>query len=349
MPVTGLAIVLLVIIILIGIILFRPIVYSFEVVARKPYKVEIYIEWWGKMFLVHFKYEQGTPFFQEVYILRKAKLGAVRDYEDWLARRVEEETADADDEVEESYETLNDRLPNAGVATDLEPPRPLTEEELAKSEEIAKSADTVAEEAIGSVRFDKDGTICEEDAKRIAEGKAKEEAEDAAKAEQTSTDETAGDTTKEDNQKAEKTTDPHKRWWLKHVTNGALYEKLLLLMKRSYNHSKPRELRIEGEFGNGDPYNMGLIAAGLYSIWPSKMSEVELNYTERVFVGSFLMKGRIYPGVMAWYGALFALSKPMRDLTVDVIKAGLRYRKQKKAAEKAAATNASHKVAEKSA
>ena len=52
---------------------------------------------------------------------------------------------------------------------------------------------------------------------------------------------------------------------------------------------------------------------------------------------------------MAWYGALFALSKPMRDLTVDVIKAGLRYRKQKKAAEKAAATNASHKVAEKSA
>lgn len=339
LPVTGLAIVLLVIIILIGIILFRPIVYSFEVVARKPYKAEIYIEWWGKMFLVHFKYEHGTPFFQEVYIMRKAKLGAVRDYEDWLARRVEEATADAHDDMDELYETLNDRLPNADVATDLEPPRPLTEEELAHSSEVTGQT----EETIDSVRFDRDGTLCEEDAKRVAEGKAKE-AEEVKKAKAEEDSQTTGE---EDGKGADKAKvdDPHKRWWLKHVTNGALYEKLLLLMKRSYNHSKPRELRIEGQFGNGDPYNMGLIAACLYSIWPSKMSEVELNYTERVFVGSFLMKGHIYPGVMAWYGTLFALSKPMRDLTIDVIKAILRQRKQKKAAAKVAEAKATETAA----
>ncbi len=332
LPVTVLAIVLLVIIILIGIILFRPIVYSFEVVARKPYKAEIYVEWWGKMFLVHFKYEQGTPFFQEVYILRKAKLGAVRDYEDWLARRVEEATADETDE--ESYETLNDRLPNAGVdTTPLEPPRPLTEEELAKASESTEQR----EDTIDTLRFDADGKLCEEDAKRVAELKAKEEAEEAEKA----TANGAKDQESTDSDEATKAqADPHKRWWLKHVTNGALYEKLLLLVKRSYNHSKPRELRIEGLFGNGDPYSMGIIAAALYSIWPSKMSEVQLDYTERSFVGSFLMKGRIYPGVMAWYGFLFAISKPVRDLGIDVVKAGLRHRKAKKAAEKAASLGA---------
>lgn len=327
MPVTGLAIVLLVIIILIGIVLFRPIVYSFEVVVRKPYKAEIYIEWWGKMFLVHFKYEQGTPFFQEVYILRKARLGAVRDYEDWLARRVEEETTDTDE------------------AADLAQPNLEAEHDVPTADKSAdgNTAADLADEPLGKLHFKADGTLYEEDAARLEQWKAAQAAKQAKEAEEasgaseadggkatTDTDETVGDK----DAKKEKVSDPYKWWWLKHVTNSALYEKLLLLMKRSYNHSKPREARIEGIYGNGDPYKMGITAAALYSIWPEQMANVALNYTERAFEGSVFMKGRILPGVMAWYGTLFVFSKPMRDLIVDVIKFALRQRKKKKAFQK---------------
>ena len=328
MPVTGLAIVLLVIIILIGIVLFRPIVYSFEVVARKPYKAEIYIEWWGKMFLVHFKYEQGTPFFQEVYILRKARLGAVRDYEDWLARRVEEETTDTDEAQMADAQQSNTKTEQAASVTDKRTDQDTTAE---------------AVEPLGKLHFKADGTLYEEDAARLEKWKAAEAARKAKEAEEAagesaasketaaaSTDETADKDTKK-----EKVSDPHKWWWVKHVTNSALYEKLLLLMKRSYNHSKPREAKLEGIYGNGDPYKMGITAAALYSIWPEQMANVQLNYTERAFEGSIFMKGHILPGVMAWYGTLFVFSKPMRDLIVDVIKFALRQRKKKKELQKA--------------
>lgn len=322
LPVTGLAIVLLVIIILIGIVLFRPIRYSFEVVARKPYKAEIYIEWWGKMFLVHFKYEQGTPFFQEVYILRKAKLGKVRNYEDWLARRVEEETTDADEAETADFKQSEEEVKQT---------------ESAKQTAADNRPADVADEPLGKLRFNADGTMYEEDAKRVEAWKAAQAAKkekEAAEAAGTS-DATTDDGKEADkDSKKDKTSDPHKWWWVKHVTNGALYEKLLLLMKRSYNHSKPREANIEGIYGNGDPYKMGITAAALYSIWPEQMANVQLKYTERAFEGSVFLKGRILPGVMAWYGTLFVFSKPMRDLIVDVIKFVLRERKKKKALQK---------------
>ena len=62
MPVTWLAIVLLVIFVLIIVAIFNPITYAVELVGRKPYKARLFIQWWGKMFRIHFAYEQGKPF-----------------------------------------------------------------------------------------------------------------------------------------------------------------------------------------------------------------------------------------------------------------------------------------------
>jgi len=90
---------------------------------------------------------------------------------------------------------------------------------------------------------------------------------------------------------------------------------------------------------------MGLTAAALYSIWPEKMSRVELSYMEPAFRGSLDVRGRISPGVLAFYGTLFAVSKPVRDLLIDVVKFALRYRKAQKAKKEAEAKEADKKQA----
>jgi len=351
LPVTGLAIVLLVIFVLIIVAIFNPITYEVELSVRKPYKVRLFIQWWGKMFRIHFAYEQEKPFFKEVYILRKAKLGNVRDYEDWLSRRVAEETAEADES--KVYEE---------------------ELEKARNKEEEESKDTVPKTVIKSVRFDADGkpvemveevvetsgdrivmtdpttgniegTVSPSELRAENEAAAAKAARQAEKGTESDSQSDSTEDAKSTDDKEAKENDPNKRWWLKHVTNGALYEKLLLFTKRCYNHSKPRQFEIEGQFGTGNPYQMGLTAAALYSIWPEKMSRVELSYMEPAFRGSLDVRGRISPGVLAFYGTLFAVSKPVRDLLIDVVKFALRYRKAQKAKKEAEAKEADKKQA----
>lgn len=159
---TSLAIVLLVIVALIGIILFTPITYSFDIVTRRPYRCEIRIQWLKKVLLIHFAYHQGKPLFKEVYILGKAKMGPARDYEDWLNQRVQEETNSSDEEEEsvasqtsvkdgdaskyatepEAKEPSSVRFNNRGevVETISEQPAEANKQEP-KQEESKKSAD----------------------------------------------------------------------------------------------------------------------------------------------------------------------------------------------------------------
>lgn len=325
LPVTGLAIVLLVIFILIVVAIFNPISYAVEVVTRKPYKFRFYIQWWGKMFRIHFVYEQGKPFFKEVYILRKAKLGAVRDYEDWLSRRVAEETEDPDESkvYEEELEPYRTPVEEAPTETVKVVKQVRFDAEGNPIERIEETIEKPIESTFGSTSKESKADTTEE-----TKQTGKQEAE-----------ETKATTDTEAKAKTDKAADPHKRWWLKHVTNGALYEKLLLVTKRCYHHSKPRYCHIEGRFGTGDPYKMGLTAAALYSIWPEKMTHVELSYVEPICQGSFEIRGHISPGVLAWYGTLFAVSKPVRALLIDIVKAGWRYRKAKKAKQQAAGSS----------
>lgn len=354
MPVTWLAIVLLVIFVLIIVAIFNPIIYAVEVVGRKPYKARFFVQWWGKMFRIHFAYEQGKPFFKEVYILRKAKLGDVRDYEDWLSRRVAEETAEPDEAKVYEEELEKTRMQPDEESEDTTPKRVIKSvrfdadgKPVETVEEVVEKSDdriVMTDPTTGNI----EGTVSPSELRaqnEAAAAKATRQAEKAAetdsegKGDSAEATKTADEAGAKDNAKEK---DPNKWWWVKHVTNGALYEKLLLFMKRCYNHSKPRQFEIEGQFGTGNPYQMGLTAAALYSIWPEKMTRVELSYVEPAFEGSLDMRGRISPGVLAFYGTLFAVSKPVRDLLIDAVKFALRYRKAQKA-KKAAEGNDSDK------
>ena len=64
-------------------------------------------------------------------------------------------------------------------------------------------------------------------------------------------------------------------------------------------------MAIEGRFGIGDPYRMGIIASMLYSIWPEQAENIELDYVNWAGEGSGHIKGRIILAVMAWHGTRF--------------------------------------------
>ena len=92
---SGIAIAALVILILlvaiILIILLTPITYAIEVNGRSPYKGEVKVNWLWRVLSVHLAYLEGKPLFKQVYLLGKQRIGPIRDYEDWLNHRVEQE------------------------------------------------------------------------------------------------------------------------------------------------------------------------------------------------------------------------------------------------------------------
>ena len=90
---------------LILIILLTPITYSIEVDGRSPYRGEVRVKWLWRVFSLHLAYLQDKPFFKELYILGMLKIGPVKDYEEWLENRVDEEyqkVVDEDDDMSQS-------------------------------------------------------------------------------------------------------------------------------------------------------------------------------------------------------------------------------------------------------
>ena len=123
-------------------------------------------------------------------------------------------------------------------------------------------------------------------------------------------------------------------WFMKHLRNTELWRQIFLVSKRCYNHSKPRDMAIEGRFGIGDPYRMGLIASMLYSIWPEQAESIEIDYVNWVAEGSGYIKGRMILAVLAWYGTRFLVSKPMRSLLGESARVFWVKRKEAKQLEK---------------
>ena len=121
---------------------------------------------------------------------------------------------------------------------------------------------------------------------------------------------------------------------MKHVRNTELWRQLFLVSKRCYDHSKPRDVAIEGRFGIGDPYRMGIIASMLYSIWPEQAENIELDYVNWAGEGSGHIKGRIILAVLAWHGTRLLVSKPMRSLLGESARVFWVKRKEAKQLEK---------------
>lgn len=91
--------VLLVIVTLIIGILFAPFRYELQFSTREPYMLDFQFWWWlRKACYLHIRYEQNQLTMKEYIILGKVKVGDQRNYEEWLAHRVEEELQQVEDE-----------------------------------------------------------------------------------------------------------------------------------------------------------------------------------------------------------------------------------------------------------
>ena len=353
---------------LILIILLTPITYSIEINGRSPYRGEVRVKWLWRVFSLHLAYLQDKPFFKELYILGMLKIGPVKDYEEWLENRVDEEyqkVVDEDDEMSQteafakamqgggqgpsasssgtSFEDLKSSQRSDITFDDEESPgagrSENPNERIERPEQVSKDMDAQAradrydsiqqdptshiksdDETVSRVTFNSDGSIKEKVFTKVKDLKT---------------------TVKHRFEKPDPN-DPVASfkskiptfWFMKHVQNTELWHQLFLVSKRCYDHSKPRDVAIEGRFGVGDPYSMGIIASMLYSIWPEQAENIELDYVNWAGEGSGHIKGRIILAVMAWHGTRFLLSKPMRSLLGESARVFWIKRKEAKQLEK---------------
>ena len=352
---------------LILIILLTPITYSIEVDGRTPYRAEVRVKWLWRVFSLHLAYLQGKPFFKELYVLGMLKIGPVKDYEEWLENRVDEEYQKVmdDDDMSQaeafakamqgggqgpsassngtSFEDLkssqgstttfgDEESPGAGSSQNpnerVERPAPGSNDMDAQAR--ADRYDSIQQdptahiqdddEVVSRVTFNSDGSIKEKVFTKVNDIKT---------------------TVKKRFEKPDPN-DPVASfkseiptfWFMKHVRNTELWRQLFLVSKRCYNHSKPRDVAIEGRFGIGDPYRMGIIASMLYSIWPEQAENIELDYVNWAGEGSGHIKGRIILAVLAWHGTRFLVSKPMRSLLGESARVFWIKRKEAKQLEK---------------
>ena len=353
---------------LILIILLTPITYSIEVDGRSPYRAEVRVKWLWRVFSLHLAYLQDKPFFKELYVLGMLKIGPVKDYEEWLENRVDEEyqkVMDDDGETSQaeafakamqgggqgpsassngtSFEDLksaqgssttfgDEESPGAGRSQNskerVERPEPGSNDMDAQAR--ADRYDSIQQdptahiqdddEVVSRVTFNSDGSIKEKVFTKVNDIKT---------------------TVKKRFEKPDPN-DPVASfkseiptfWFMKHVQNTELWRQLFLVSKRCYDHSKPRDVAIEGRFGIGDPYRMGIIASMLYSIWPEQAENIELDYVNWAGEGSGHIKGRIILAVLAWHGTRFLVSKPMRSLLGESARVFWIKRKEAKQLEK---------------
>ena len=353
---------------LILIILLTPITYSIEVDGRSPYRAEVRVKWLWRVFSLHLAYLQDKPFFKELYVLGMLKIGPVKDYEEWLENRVDEEyhkvmDDDADMSQAEafakamqgggqgpsassngtSFEDLksaqgssttfgDEESPGAGSSQNskerVERPEPGSNDMDAQAR--ADRYDSIQQdptahiqdddEVVSRVTFNSDGSIKEKVFTKVNDIKT---------------------TVKKRFEKPDPN-DPVASfkskiptfWFMKHVQNTELWRQLFLVSKRCYDHSKPRDVAIEGRFGIGDPYRMGIIASMLYSIWPEQAENIELDYVNWAGEGSGHIKGRMILAVLAWHGTRFLVSKPMRSLLGESARVFWIKRKEAKQLEK---------------
>ena len=353
---------------LILIILLTPITYSIEINGRSPYRGEVRVKWLWRVFSLHLAYLQDKPFFKELYILGMLKIGPVKDYEEWLENRVDEEyqkVVDEDDDMSQaeafakamqgggqgpsasssgtSFEDLKSSQRSDATFGDEESPgagrSENPNERIERPEQASKDMDAQAradrydsiqqdptshiqsdDETVSRVTFNSDGSIKEKVFTKVKDLKT---------------------TVKHRFEKPDPN-DPVASfkskiptfWFMKHLRNTELWRQIFLVSKRCYNHSKPRDMVIEGRFGIGDPYRMGLIASMLYSIWPEQAESIEIDYVNWVAEGSGYIKGRMILAVLAWYGTRFLVSKPMRSLLGESARVFWVKRKEAKQLEK---------------
>lgn len=96
------------------------------------------------------------------------------------------------------------------------------------------------------------------------------------------------------------------------MENG-LAERVLHAAGKILSHSFPRQCRIRGDFGTGDPMMTGIACGMAMAFLAKETKDIRWNYLEPVNTLSGEAKGRIIPLVMIYIAGRLVLSRPARE------------------------------------
>lgn len=96
------------------------------------------------------------------------------------------------------------------------------------------------------------------------------------------------------------------------MENG-LAERVLHAAGKILSHSFPRQCRIRGDFGTGDPMTTGIACGMAMAFLAKETKEIRWNYLEPVNTLSGEAKGRIIPLTMIYIAGRLLLSRPARE------------------------------------
>jgi hypothetical protein len=90
---------------------------------------------------------------------------------------------------------------------------------------------------------------------------------------------------------------------------------VLRVIRDVFHHSSPQVMELKGVWGFSDPYDTGLLAAAqavISEVIPG--IQVEPDFTREVRDLNVLVKGRIRPAILLFYGVRFIVSPPGRPV-----------------------------------
>lgn len=96
------------------------------------------------------------------------------------------------------------------------------------------------------------------------------------------------------------------------MENG-LAERVFHAAGKILSHSFPRQCRIRGDFGTGDPMMTGIACGMAMAFLAKETKEIRWNYLEPVNTLSGEAKGRIIPLTMIYIAGRLLLSRPARE------------------------------------
>lgn len=96
------------------------------------------------------------------------------------------------------------------------------------------------------------------------------------------------------------------------MENG-LAERVLHASGKILSHSFPRQCRIRGDFGTGDPMTTGVACGMAMAFLAKETKDIRWNYLESVNTLSGEAKGRIIPLTVIYIAGRLVLSRPARE------------------------------------
>ena len=102
---------------------------------------------------------------------------------------------------------------------------------------------------------------------------------------------------------------------MKNFLDKVFLKSVLRVIRDVFRHCSPQVMEIKGVWGFSDPYDTGLLAAAqavISGVIPG--IKVEPDFTGEVRDLNILVKGRIRPATLLFYGVRFIVSSPVRPV-----------------------------------